>query len=724
MRRYLFLAIGAVVGTVVLGATGTAGSAPRGSAEAAVVKPAALQLAAGDTALVSLALPSRADVESLIGSGVELEGAARALPSGAYQIDAVLTGAQVAGLVSNGARLLQILERPGDGTARYLASVQAAQARTAASLTTVRAAALATGAASTVNTDTLHFLQNYWWTSKGQTFVGTEVATTATEDPNVQITVTWRTASGRTGSFPLQRFSDDNEYQYHFALPQPVPAKPVAFTATSSLGGSTKATPVAWPGVQPPPTPAGYQQDFITQYMTPEDVAARIHRLAHQYPSLVDVINLPNKTQGYRRTASGYLGDPAKAAVIVESVQFGDQGWNGVQVRSIKPAAHNSPLGGHYANRVLTISLATGSKGQLTSTTGQVAAFIRAKFASLFHAYVESGSAGKLLPVAGPTALSDGLKAGPDVPRAPWTVQALRIGVHRDGSRIGVLTYSQEHAREWAVPLVTLEFAERMLANYATDPQTHTLLNDVDIFVVPVTNPDGANYSFNDYNFQRKNMDDYCKGALRDPINRDAWGVDVNRNYAVGSLFDGYFGASLDCLDEVSAGTGELSEPESRNIIALAKAHPNIKYAMNVHSYGGYFMWPPGAYKEAGRITLPRPSIQESAEFLSAAQQIVSAISGYRGTVTWPAQTGPVADVLYSAAGNSADELYYEDGIFAWDFEVGNFIWNKGTQQWDGPGFQPPYPEAHAEAMEYASALVQLVRVADQYQKTHPGAFG
>jgi hypothetical protein len=87
--------------------------------------------------------------------------------------------------------------------------------------------------------------------------------------------------------------------------------------------------------------------------------------------------------------------------------------------------------------------------------------------------------------------------------------------------------------------------------------------------------------------------------------------------------------------------------------------------------------------------------------------------------VTWPAQTGPVADVLYSAAGNSADELYYEEGIFAWDFEVGNDIWNATTQEWDGVGFQPPYSEAHGEAMEYATGLVQLVRVAEQYQQTH-----
>ena len=28
---------------------------------------------------------------------------------------------------------------------------------------------------------------------------------------------------------------------------------------------------------------------------------------------------------------------------------------------------------------------------------------------------------------------------------------------------------------------------------------------------------------------------------------------------------------------------------------------PNIKFAMNVHSSGGYFMWPPGAYKPTSR---------------------------------------------------------------------------------------------------------------------------
>jgi hypothetical protein len=269
--------------------------------------------------------------------------------------------------------------------------------------------------------------------------------------------------------------------------------------------------------------------------MTPVDIKARIARLGRQYPDLVDVVNLPNKTPGYRRTATAYLGDPATAAVVVESVKYGDQGPNGWQVRAVDPGRPNRPAQAAFRDRVLTVSLATDATGAVVSTTDQVAALIGSRFPQRFSAFVEDGSAGLVMPVAGPTRMTDGLDAPAGVPHQPWTVQALRIGAHRDGSRIGVLTYSQEHAREWATPLVTLEFAERMLANHATDPETRTLLENVEIFVIPTANPDGANYSFNDYAFQRKTMSNHCTGALRDPRYADSWGVDVNRNYTVGS---------------------------------------------------------------------------------------------------------------------------------------------------------------------------------------------
>lgn len=566
--------------------------------------------------------------------------------------------------------------------------------------------------------DTLQFLSAYWWVSEGRTYLQTQVATTAVNDPDVEITVSWTAADGSTGAYPLRRFVDAGEYQYHVAEPLVLPARPTRLTATSSLGGVSRVvTPASWPGATPPSLPAGYQKDFIDAYMTPVDIKARIARLGRQYPSLVEVVDLPYKTQGYRRTATAYVGDPAVAAVVVESRQFGDQGPNGWQVRTVAPGKPNRPAQATWRDRVLTISLATDSSGAIISTTDQVAALVGARFPQRFTAFVEDGSAGKVMPVAGPVVMSDGLDG--DAPRRPWTVQALRIGVHRDGSRVGVLAYSQEHAREWATPLVTLEFAERLVANYATDPATRQLLEETEVFVIPVVNPDGANYSFGDANFQRKNLVNHCTGTQRDPRYADSWGVDVNRNYTVGSVFDGYVGAtSTNCLSGNYAGTGELSEPESNNVIALAKAHENIRFAMNVHSYGGYFMWSPGAYAMPGRVTLPRPSAEEGALFLASAKRIVGAIAESRDTVTWPSRTGPVADVLYSAAGNSADQLYYDLGIIAWNFEVGNDRWNPDTGEWEGVGFQPPFPEAHAESQEYADGLLELLRVARDHDQS------
>ncbi|MEU8243621.1 M14 family zinc carboxypeptidase [Actinoplanes missouriensis] len=644
-----------------------------------------ITLNSGERALIRFQLTDEAAFERLLRSGADIVARPRTTP-GAVLADLVVDDRELAELRKT-ATPVQLIQKEG---------------ATRQSRATARIAAA----------DTLSFLQAYWWTSNGRTFLQTQVATTASDDPDVEITVTWTTADGQTGSYPLVRFEDADEYQYHYALPQPLPAKPVKVTATSSLGGQSRAvTPSAWPGTTPPANPAGYQKDFIDAYMTPTDITARIKRLSRQYPKLVDVINLPNKTQGYRRTAVAYLGDPATAAIVVESVKFGDQGYNGVQVRTVDPGRRNSPMRAEYRDRVLTVRLATGASGEVISTTDQVAAFIAAKYPQRFSAFVEDGSAGLIMPVAGPARLDDGL-AGTEVSHKPQTVQALRIGKVRDGSKPGVLAYSQEHAREWATPLVTLEFAERLLANYATDPATRSLVDSTDVFIIPTVNPDGANYSFNDFNFQRKNLVNHCTGAQRDPRYRNSWGVDVNRNYAVGSYFDGYVGASANCLSGTYAGTSELSEAESRNVIALASTHSNIKFSMNVHSYGGYFMWSPGAYKVPGRITLPRPSIDESKFFLDSARRIVGAIATERGTVTWPAYTGPVADVLYSAAGNSADHLYYDLGITAWNFEVGNDRWNEATQQWEGVGFQPPFDEAHSEAQEYAGGLIELVRIA------------
>ena len=79
----------------------------------------------------------------------------------------------------------------------------------------------------------------------------------------------------------------------------------------------------------------------------------------------------------------------------------------------------------------------------------------------------------------------------------------------------------------------------------------------------------------------------------------------------------------------------------------------------------------PGRLQAAGRTTLPYPPYGTLNYFDQTASTVLDRIKNYRGTAILPQQTGPVADVLYSAAGNSADEAYYNHGIIGYDFEIG-----------------------------------------------------
>ena len=281
--------------------------------------------------------------------------------------------------------------------------------------------------------------------------------------------------------------------------------------------------------------------------------------------------------------------------------------------------------------------------------------------------------------------LSDWLNAPAHVQRAPFQVKMLRIGNQRDGSKVGVFIYCQQHAREWVTPITCLETAERLLRNYAIDPQTKELLDNLDVFIVPSVNPDGAHYSMYDNNNQRRNLVNHClPDTFQDPLARHFIGVDLNRNNTVGTFFDGYTGAAgvtpgnpatyNQCTSDLYAGPFEASEAEIQNEHWVVDTFSNIKFAINIHTYGGYFMWAPGAYIRQGRVTLPAPNIGIERYFFDVADTILARIKEHRNTVIEAERTGPIADVLYSAAGNSADDQYYRKGIIAYSFEAGSRI--------------------------------------------------
>jgi hypothetical protein len=469
-------------------------------------------------------------------------------------------------------------------------------------------------------------------------------------------------------------------------------------------------------------------------------------------------INRTLTTTGtYRFVISGYQGDVGdftfnikpvlgtaataqNGSVVFTSKDWGHQGGDQITAE-FKTGAAGSPLSVAVNGRDIVVNLATDAEGNSTSTAAEVVAAVNADAAAsaLVSANTYRGNAGA--GVAIPRAkvnLDDFLNAPAHVARGPFQQRVYRIGSVRDGSKVGVFLYCQQHAREWTTGLTCIETANRLVRNYATDPETKKLLDEVEVFILANVNPDGGHYSMYDYNSQRKNMTNYCPVTASggDPAGRNQWGVDLNRNSPTYSLFDGYLGASTSCTSETYAGPSEVSEPEIQNEKWVVDTFSNIKFSNNIHSYGGYFMWSPGAYKGAGRVTAPAPNIGVEKYFFEAGEKILARIKEHRNTVILPERTGPIADVLYSAAGASSDDHFYRKGIFAYSFETGadRFITNPttGAISQQATGFQPCFSglgtgggtgtcntnminEGRDQAMEFASGSFGMVESAYDY---------
>jgi hypothetical protein len=483
-----------------------------------------------------------------------------------------------------------------------------------------------------------------------------------------------------------------------------------------SSTGATKEAPVnVWLGGGLPPMNSAFLKDFTTRYMDPTEIYARFDELAAEFPNIAELIPLPYETNGYQRKAQATMsganppgnsvsgGTAQSQAVVLTSRAWGHEGGNDITAEFVNPNVADSPLSVGVIGNDILVSLGTNSTGALSSTAAQVVAAINAHpgASALVVALTYRGNAGAgTVQPRAKVNLSDFLTTATNahVQRGPFAYDVLRIGKRRNGSDVGVFLYCQQHAREWATPLTCLETAEQLLRNYAIDPATRKLVDNLDIFILPSSNPDGSHYSIHNFSQQRRTMTNHCVvGGLEsddpfaanywtprinpstglpyvnsDPASRNAWGTDMNRNNTFGTLFDGYIGASTSCTSDVFTGPFEASEPEIRNELWIADSFPNIKFSNNIHSFGGYFMWAPGTYlPDRGEGEAVHANIGVEKYFFAAGDQILNRIKEVRGTAILPERTGPIADVLYSAAGNSSDEHWYNRDVIAYSFETG-----------------------------------------------------
>ncbi|MFY9345924.1 MAG: M14 family zinc carboxypeptidase [Planctomycetota bacterium] len=142
---------------------------------------------------------------------------------------------------------------------------------------------------------------------------------------------------------------------------------------------------------------------------------------------------------------------------------------------------------------------------------------------------------------------------------------------------------AQHHARELNSPHMVIRAMQRVLADYATDPQIQATVDGYELWFVPMVNPDGVNHVWNVYDMWRKNRRN----------NGTSFGVDLNRNYP---FLWGLCGASTSPSSDTYRGPSAGSEPETqvmRNLIATVR--PEIY--LDVHSSGRDVlrMWAPCA---------------------------------------------------------------------------------------------------------------------------------
>ncbi len=154
-----------------------------------------------------------------------------------------------------------------------------------------------------------------------------------------------------------------------------------------------------------------------------------------------------------------------------------------------------------------------------------------------------------------------------------------------------VLITGCHHAREWISVEVPLSVAKHLVENYGTDSHIRDLVDRSEVWIVPLLNPDGLEYTIHFYRYWRKNM--------RDNGNRD-YGVDINRNYDYMWGYDNE-GSSSVSSSYVYRGPAPFSELETQAIRDLF-AQRDFQVFISYHNYSQVIIYPWGYTHEPSAI--------------------------------------------------------------------------------------------------------------------------
>lgn len=242
----------------------------------------------------------------------------------------------------------------------------------------------------------------------------------------------------------------------------------------------------------------------------------------------------------------------------------------------------------------------------------------------------------------------------------PGLVSKIVIGQSYEGRPLNVLKFSTGgtnrpaiwidtgiHSREWVTQASGTWFAKKIVTDYGRDPALTAILNNMDIFLETVTNPDGFYYTHTRNRMWRK---------TRKPNSGSSCvGVDPNRNWDAG--FGGP-GASGNPCSETYRGTRAHSESEVKSIVDFVKSHGNFKAFVSIHSYSQMLLYPYG---------YTRTPVKDQAELNTLAKKAITDLASMYGTRY---RYGSIINTIYQASGGTIDWTYNQGIKYSYTFEL------------------------------------------------------
>ncbi len=210
------------------------------------------------------------------------------------------------------------------------------------------------------------------------------------------------------------------------------------------------------------------------------------------------------------------------------------------------------------------------------------------------------------------------------------------------------------HAREPTSLTQLIFFMWYLLENYESDPEVRSIVDNTELYFIPVVNPDG--YLFN----EKTNPEG---GGLWRKNRKDITGTDVNRNYDYfidgdpsNNIWGGE-GTSSDPNSNVFPGTGPFSEVESKAVKWFCEQHDFVM-GVNNHSFGNGIFFPYGYTSDA---FTPEHELYE--DFLG----ILTSRNGYFARKTLGI-AGTTNDFMYGTVNT-------HERIFSITPEIGDQFW-------------------------------------------------